>query len=225
MPYTPTLEEVAGNVKSVYVDTSVLVEHRMHDQGHVMPERIVDLHLAFVERLEQMVAAQPNILSVPEIIAEYNKLVSLAVQKLFQRPEKGMRTKAQLLAVRHYRISKSLRERGEYGEREEALRDFFVDQRLHLPRTSLFLKKNIQGETSRGDASLVSAAILDAGSDGEQVAIVTGDNDLVNLVMNFARLYEQGFFPQILVEKRPRVNVYFPALREWRERLVLEYMI
>ena len=227
MAYTLTLGELSETVKRAYVDTSVLAEYwSVLERADGFPDEILNRLIPFSSSLEKIIASQSNIVSVPEILVEYRAFISSLANKLLyvqgqETPEK--KEMGQTVINQHANILRSLGERVRYDPREEIIQEFLVSYRLHRPTTSLFVKRNFKSETSRADASLVSAAILDVEDNGGAMAIVTGDYDIANLVMNFARLYARNLVPTV-VKKMAPVNVYFPARDAWRERLSLRHM-
>lgn len=227
MSYTLTLEELSETVKRAYVDTSVLAEDwSVLKSANGFPDDMLNCHVPFSSNLEKIISSQANIVSVPEILVEYNAFISLLATKILyvQREETHeKRWRVQTVFNQHGNILRYLRKRVQYDPREEIIQEFLVEFGLHRPTTSMFMKRNFKSETSRADASLVSAAILDAKDSGEPVAIVTGDYDIANLVVNFARLYARGLVPTV-VQNRAQINVYFPVRDAWKEKLSLRHM-
>lgn len=213
-------------------------------------------HALQANRIGKIIANYEAVLSTPKIIKEYLQFLEHIACTLdyFKRKSKLKKagkkeTKLNEIIEMHEAIYTTFcRRNGEhpYGD---CLSDFLYRRRMHLSYDGLFAKKKgnnkkekkgnkkkigdageAEGKVSLGDAELVGCALSHAFESEGNIAIVSKDLDVANLVRNFARDYHgEKLAYELKAEPGLRkllgnVAVYFPSSQNWVPELGLRFI-
>ncbi len=115
-----------------------------------------------------------------------------------------------------------------YENRSRKLASYLASREYHRSPDGLFMKKKgkngKKGEASPADCQLVGEALLQAAKSSSEVAIVSADIDIINLLRNVAIQSGKRALPAMFPPATARVSVYFPSDENWVPGLGLKLM-
>jgi hypothetical protein len=240
-----SLVELAGSCTSVYLDGCIVQRDKNYAEvknqrgpPNDFAEKIgaakrfshlkysfLKRHLSYISRFKDVIVDFVNIKSSPEVLKEYYPLVAhletvLGFLKEHSSSKKKGRKEDLLSRIvgNYQQIYQLLKGRlPEESDHVQQLETFLKENRMHYPaRASLRKKKGkFNEETSPGDANLVSHALIESLRQGSDVAVITLDLDIINLVINFQSAYVAGNSPLEEGTLQGRIAVYTPCEENW----------
>ncbi len=247
--YNISLEQLAEQGAIIYLDNCVLnraynlADIRNSVQNYDFPisgfaqrigkcKRFSNLRIAPLRRevtlafsWRSMLQRYPAMRSVPQVADEHLEYKE-HMERVFPFLRKnsvcrsGERERLfQHMLEYHREIQAVLRERSLPHPKAKEITDFLCQNRMNQPQGELFRKRYAAVEdTTLADASLVSHALLE--QHAGEVAIVTADADIINLLRNYYHLQLEGRLPPPFPPAR-QLAVYFPHEQDWFPRLLL----
>ncbi len=177
-------------------------------------------------RLYYFIAEHTKIRSVPRVVAEYARSINafensrdFLVSHSSTR-KRGSKQEALEEAIRYHQLTyELLSERSTVSKISQRIAAAMREQRMHLPREGGYVKRRgkTKEEASIGDTELAAEALAHAVQNPENVAVITGDLDLANLIRNFGALLSRNSLPLPLCDLslQGNVDVYFPSNECW----------
>ncbi len=188
----------------------------------------------FALSLNSLICSYPSLRSVQEVVQEHSEFQkhisnSWAYLRKNSVPRTGVKEHLLRQAVEHYReTSQLLEERSATEPAAEEISRFLCENELYKPRGRAFRKRFTEAAASMADASLVSHALLayakqqnDADRNRKDVAIVTADTDIINLLDNYCVLQRRGELPPSFPRAEGGLRIYFPDDTRWFPHLAL----
>lgn len=180
----------------------------------------------YAERLCALVSAHTGVVSVPAIIEEYQKYITaLGTSLEFLKSHSSTRKKGSKQAAleeilrHHRRIHYLLATRSDTSVSNASIAQMMKNFKMHLSGDGRYVKRygQVEPEVAPADAELCAEAYAHASHYFGDVAVITKDNDIVNLVRNFGRFMQNGSRPSSLRDfaLRGSVRTYFPSATSW----------
>lgn len=191
-------------------------------------------HAAHAQRIKEMVLKYKSIVSCPEIMKEYldffehidRTRIYFKERSNNKRPGKK-ETKLREIIDTHRNIYQCFKKRKKQLH-PDYCSDILIRRHMHLSYDRLFTKvsSDVKKDVSLGDAKLVGSALTTAFEYPGEVAIVTRDLDVVNLLRNFAKFYSLGRLNSELRGRKLQgsATVYIPSKDNWIPKMGLQFV-
>lgn len=226
-------EHDSNNRHQIKTDPSILTRIGAAKYFSEVKQSNLNSHASQTKRLQQIILKYKTIVTCPEIITEYTDFInaldcSLSYFKRKSNTKRAGKKEEKLKEIidLHQTIYKAYRKRNR-GRPQDYCSNILQKRRMHISHDDLFVKNyRHSNETSEGDAGLVGNALTTAFESPGEVAIVSRDLDVVNLLRSFAKHYDLGNLDSDLRGRKIKgsTTVYFPSKDSWVPNLNLEFV-
>ena len=189
----------------------------------------------FSKNLFNVIKNNDNITTTTEILNEYNiflrhldyKLLYLKRYSTKKHGDKEIKLKNILDSNNN--LYYTLHSRNNKYPGIDILTNFIINNSMNISRDGLFIKKKkgvYHKDVSKGDAELISYAIIDSFVNTRDTYILTSDLDLINILRNLSLRINQRQLPKGLVYLYPKAitSIYFPGENDWTDKFGLRFM-
>jgi len=180
----------------------------------------------FAESIEETVVSSAAYTTVPEIADEYLTYVAhlgrflTHVRKGSSSRRPGTHDECMNRLVTATRSTYAVLNGRALRDVPRGLAQFLMLRRLHAPTSPLLTRrrKSVATETGPADAALVAGALSSALEKASQIAIVTKDFDVANIVSHLTVVPPQSFARSGLPVPLGEITVYFPVQYGYGEK-------
>ena len=241
------LEELTQRFRLIYLDTNIFFEdHNKSREGDYpgldnqireaqsfaqIRQSDVDRHRARIHDLIAVCEQHSSIVTVDEILNEYEESQEMLDRTLRYLSERdgqqkhyGMRKQLRGICQSHRKLYELLQGRVVNLVSAEPLVRALLTLDLEKSKDGRFVKKNGRGrdqEIYQRDITLVANAIQAAVEKKDPIAVMSNDNDVINLVRNIGDRYRNNspITSECSVKLQDSVFVYSPCRELWHPGL------